>query len=191
MRRSESPSQGYRLTAASLPCPIRSKGTYGRGDRRRTRGTVVEEGFRSWHKIPPRRACERGSITLIPSAPQGSTPARRRELFSLRKKRPAGIKLSAWQEAGSLYRLNHPFSALKNPLKIMGIQWESLPDAPPAAHLRIRRSRIPKCVVKQRTAETRGQSPRGLPAVICSLSCVSLPPCGRRGQFFTGGYGYG
>ena len=90
-------------------------------------------------------------------------PARRKELFSLRKKRTAGIRLSAWQKAGSLYRLNHPFSALKKPLKIMGIQGESLPDAPPAAHLRIRRSRIPKCVVKQRTAETRGQSPRGLP----------------------------
>ena len=43
---------------------------------------------------------------------------RRRELFSLRKKRTAGIRLSAWQEAGSLYRLNPtPFSALKKPLK--------------------------------------------------------------------------
>ena len=45
-------------------------------------------------------------------------PARRRELFSLRKKRTAGIRLSAWQKAGSLYRLNPPFSALKKPLKL-------------------------------------------------------------------------
>ncbi len=46
-------------------------------------------------------------------------PARRRELFSLRKKRPAGIRLSAWQWFGSLYRLDPtPFSALQ----IMGIQ---------------------------------------------------------------------
>ena len=39
------------------------------------------------------------------------------ELFSLRKKRTVGIRLSAWQKAGSLYRLNHPFSALKKALK--------------------------------------------------------------------------
>ena len=42
--------------------------------------------------------------------------ARRRELFSLRKKRPAGIRLSAWQGEGSLYRLNPTlFPALKSP----------------------------------------------------------------------------
>ncbi len=57
-----------------------------------------------------------------------------------------------------------PFPPLKKPLKITGIQGESLPDAPPAAHLRIRRSRIPKCVVKQRTAETRGRASRSCPS---------------------------
>ena len=35
---------------------------------------------------------------------------RTKELFSLRKKRSGGIRLSAWQKAGSLYRLNpNPF----------------------------------------------------------------------------------
>ncbi len=58
VRRSESLSQGYRLTAASLPCPGCSFGTYGREDRGRTSGTTVVEGFRSWQKIPLR------SITL-------------------------------------------------------------------------------------------------------------------------------
>ena len=100
--RTESPSQGYRLSAASLPCPRRSfgtshkgaeptfcvcrrfmrsqeplillnsknastdaqsrlaslvicsKGTYGRGDRRRTSGTTVVEGFPQEHKVPIR-----------------------------------------------------------------------------------------------------------------------------------------
>ena len=42
------------------------------------------------------------------------SPARRRELFSLRKKRTAGIRLSLWQKAGSLYRLDPtPFPLLK------------------------------------------------------------------------------
>ena len=120
--RTESPSQGYRLSAASLPCPRRSfgtshkgaeptfcvcrrfmrsqeplillnsknastdaqsrlaslvicsKGTYGRGNRRRTNGTTVVEGFRSWQKIPPRRACERGSITLETFCGAGTPP---------------------------------------------------------------------------------------------------------------------
>ncbi len=54
-------------------------------------------------------------------------PAPGRELFSLRKKRPAGIRLSAWQEEGSLYRLSPP---LFLPFKIMGFQrdaslWQS------------------------------------------------------------------
>ena len=46
VRRTESPSQGYRLSAASLPCPlvIRSEGTYGRGDRRCSEGAAVVEG---------------------------------------------------------------------------------------------------------------------------------------------------
>ena len=74
MLHTESPSQGYRLAAASLPCPRRSKGTYERGDRRRTNGTAVVEGFRSWHKVPPRRACERGNITLETFCGIGTTP---------------------------------------------------------------------------------------------------------------------
>ena len=52
MLRTESPSQGYRLTAASLPCPRRSFGTYGRGNRRRTSGTAVVEGFPHGHQVP-------------------------------------------------------------------------------------------------------------------------------------------
>ena len=120
--RTESSRQGYRLTAASLPCPrrsfgtshkgaepklyanrrlvrsqeplillnsqkmsvgaecwlaslvIRSEGTYGRGDRRCSEGAAVVEGFRSWQKVPPRRVCERGSITLETLCAAGSTP---------------------------------------------------------------------------------------------------------------------
>ena len=49
---SESLSQGYRLSAASLPCPGRSKGTYRRGVRRRTRGMTVVEGFPHGHRVP-------------------------------------------------------------------------------------------------------------------------------------------
>ncbi len=81
VRRSESPSQGYRLTAASLPCPRRSFGTYGRGDRRRTRGTTVVEGFRSWHKIPPRRAYERGKYYARAPVRRRAYPARQEGAF--------------------------------------------------------------------------------------------------------------
>jgi hypothetical protein len=50
-------------------------------------------------------------------------PTRRGELFSLRKKRTAGIRLPAWQKAGSLYRLDPTtFPALKKALKKMGFQ---------------------------------------------------------------------
>ena len=71
-----------------------------------------------------------------------------------------------------------PFSAPKKALQIMGIQGESLPDAPPAAHLRIRRSRIPRCVVKRRTAETRDsvsrpcRSPAASRAAGADVSCM-------------------
>ncbi len=74
-------------------------------------------------------------------------PARRRELFSLRKKRSAGIRLSAWQRGASLYRPAPLFSALKNNGNPMGIS--------------------SRCVVKRRTAETRDSVSRpSLPAVI-------------------------
>ena len=54
------------------------------------------------------------------------SPARRRELFSLRKKRTAGIRLSVWQTFGSLYRLDPtPFSPLKND----GFQGDLIPLA--------------------------------------------------------------
>ena len=84
------------------------------------------EGFRSWYKIPPRRACERGSITLETFLRRRKYPAPGRELFSLRKKRIAGIRPSAWQKAGSLYRLNPtPFPPLKN----YGFQGDLIPLA--------------------------------------------------------------
>ena len=57
--------------------------------------------------------------------------------------------------------LTPPLFRPSKALQIMGIQGESLPDAPPAAHLRIRRSRIPRCVVSRRTAE-RETASRGL-----------------------------
>ncbi len=56
-------------------------------------------------------------------------PARKVELFSLRKKRTAGIRLSAWQEEGSLYRLAPLFSALKKALQNYGFQGDLIPLA--------------------------------------------------------------
>ncbi len=48
------------------------------------------------------------------------------ELFSLRKKRTAGIRVSAWQGRGSLYRLDpQPFPPLKN----YGFQGDLIPLA--------------------------------------------------------------
>ena len=85
-------------------------------------------------------------------------------LKSVQKPR-AAQEVPRTQEGGSLYRLNpQPLPPLKKPLKIMGIQGESLPDAPLAAHLRIRRSRIPRCVVKRRTAEPRDSVLRPCPS---------------------------
>ncbi|MCI8406331.1 MAG: hypothetical protein HFE43_04900 [Oscillospiraceae bacterium] len=45
MLRAESLNQGYRLSAAALPCPGRSEGTYGRGNRRCSEGAAAVEGF--------------------------------------------------------------------------------------------------------------------------------------------------
>ena len=96
---------------------IRSGGTYGRGDRRRTSGTAVVEGFPRAYKVPHSHTPIGRSSPVCAGIPvrRRKYPASRVELFSLRKKRSAGIRLSAWQKAGSLYRLNPtPFSALKN-----------------------------------------------------------------------------
>ena len=100
-------------------------------------------------------------------------PARRRELFSLRKKRTAGIRLSAWQKEGSLCRLDPtPFRPLKA-LKITGIQGESLPlgrssRAEPSrsflsTHAEILSKRLP-CLISPRKNLT-GNPPY---ATICS-----------------------
>ncbi len=113
--RTESPSQGYRLTAASLPCPRRSEGTYGRGDRRRTGGTTVAEGFRSWHKVPPRRACERDSIMLTLFGAQ-SLPRTQEGAFFFTKKAYCGNQtLCVAESRKSVQTCPHPFSALKSP----------------------------------------------------------------------------
>ncbi len=100
-------------------------------------------------KIQPhrrRRNCDAESLerVLLRSYPlrRKESPVRRRELFSLRKKRTAGIRLSAWQEEGSLYRLDPtPFSASKKALKNYGFQGDLIP-----------------------LARAREQSSRGLPA---------------------------
>ena len=100
VRRTESSSQGYRLAAASLPCPRRSEGTYERGDRRCSEGAAVVEGF-PWKQKSPHPHIPIGStISVCAETPvrRRKYPAGRRELFSLRKKRTAGIRLSAWQE---------------------------------------------------------------------------------------------
>ncbi len=51
VRRSESPSQGYRLAAASLPCPGRSFGTSNKGEKT----AVGPEGRRWWKDSHGRR----------------------------------------------------------------------------------------------------------------------------------------
>ena len=89
MLRTESPSQGYRLTAASLPAPlvIRSEGTYGRGDRRCSEGAAVVEGFPREYKSPHLYIPIGSTIpdcagTLVR---RRKSPARRRELFLYEK----------------------------------------------------------------------------------------------------------
>ena len=64
-----------------------------------------------------------GVFCCANAARRRNSPRTQQDAFFFTKKRPAGIRLSVRQEAGSLYRLNHPFSALQ----IMGIQGESLP----------------------------------------------------------------
>ncbi len=131
------------------------------------------EGFPQEHRVPPSAHTDRKHYPRLCRNPvrRKKSPARRRELFSLRKKRTAGIRLSAWQWFGSLYRLNPtPFSAPKKSPSNNGI-----PLAPLAAHLRIRRSRIPRCVVKRRTAETRGRASRSCPrAASCKAPVHTL-----------------
>ena len=66
------------------------------------------EGFPREHRIPHLHITNRKINPVSAEIPvrRRAYPARRKELFSLRKKRTAGIRLSAWQKAGSLYRLN-------------------------------------------------------------------------------------
>ena len=66
------------------------------------------EGFPQEHRVPPSAHTDRKHYPRLCRNPvrRKKSPARRRELFSLRKKRTAGIRLSAWQKAGSLYRPN-------------------------------------------------------------------------------------
>ncbi len=156
-------------------------------------GTAVgPTGRRRWKdsdrstKFPPRRFCERGSITLETFCGAGSTPHAEGSFFLYEK---SVLRESDWlrgRRTEVCTDSTTPFSALKKPSKKMGIQGESLPDAPPAAHLRIRRSRIPKCVVKQRTAETRGQSPRGLDLPSAQKLKGGAPEgCNQKGKRFT------
>jgi hypothetical protein len=66
---------------------------------------VYVSSFESIANLP--QGSERLCAAGIPSYTGG-------ELFSLRKKRSAGIRLSAWQGEGSLYRLNpQPFPPFK------------------------------------------------------------------------------
>ena len=102
-------------------------------------------------------------------------PARRKELFSLRKKRTAGIRLSAWQKAGSLYRLNPtPFPPLKKPFKNYGFQGDLDPrcaasgasrrlEAEPRGLPRPRRSLKEPRSPPARTRRSKGRRHRGFP----------------------------
>ncbi len=88
------------------------------------------EGFRSWQKVPPRRVCERGSITLETLCAAGSTPHAGGSFFLYEK--------SVLRESDYLRDRKPkvctdltptPFPPLKKPFKVMGIQGESLPGA--------------------------------------------------------------
>ena len=133
-------------------------------------GTAVgPEGRRWWKdsdrgtKIPPRRACERGSITLETFCAAGSPPHAGGSFFLYEK--------SVLRESDSLRgRRTEVFTDLTPPLfrpskalKKDGIPKGLVHDAPLAAHLRIRRSRIPRCVVKRRTAERESRALAALP----------------------------
>ena len=75
------------------------------------------EGFPQEYRVSPLHILIGSSIPVCTETPvrRRKYPAGRRELFSLRKKRIAGIRPSAWQKAGSLYRLNPtPFPPFKN-----------------------------------------------------------------------------
>ena len=126
VRRTESPSQGYRLTA-------------------------VVEGFSREHRVPLTRTYRSEDLAQFVQKPQcgaGSTPH-------------AGGNQTLCVVEGRKSAQTQP--PLFPPLKKMGIQGGPGPHAPLAAHLRIRRSRIPRCVVKRRTAETRDSVSRPCP----------------------------
>ena len=125
-----------------------------------------------------RREFRAGCVTLILSAAQEVSRTQGGAFFFTKKAYCGSQTLCVAGSQKSVQTQPHPFSALKKPLKIMGIQGESLPDAPLAAHLRIRRSRIPRCVVKRRTAETRDsvsrpcRSPAASRAAGADVSCM-------------------
>ncbi len=92
--------------------------TFRRNDRPPTHFFVKKKFI---HTSGAATATQRTSSLFCAGSPvrHRESPARRRELFSLRKKRTAGIRLSAWQREGSLYRLDPtPFPPLKSPLKL-------------------------------------------------------------------------
>ncbi len=147
MPRSESFHHRRSFGAAAVPSPIRSFGTSGawQGCRRQavalTGGCVAQcsPSAESMSVAEHARDFLRRSLCAAYGA----------EFFLYEKMgRRAIVPAGSISEAGA--EIPHPITPQKT-----GIQGESLPDAPLAAHLRIRRSRIPRCVVKRRTAETR------------------------------------
>ncbi len=146
------------------------------------KGTAVEPEGRRWWKDSDRgtKSLPAEPVSVVVLRPcflrRRKYPARRRELFSLRKKRTAGIGLPAWQEAGSLYRLNsHPFSSLEKPLKITGIQGESLPHPTPADR---KPSGMPPRGLSAYDPRPSFKRSEGIPGVHIPAR-QSLPPPGR------------
>jgi hypothetical protein len=117
--RTESPSQGYRLAAASLPCPGRSFGTYGRGDRRRTNGTAVVEGFPREQKSPhPHIPIGRsGSVCAETPCAAGTIPHTERSFFLYEKSVLRESDFLRGRKPEVCTDLTLPFSALKKALK--------------------------------------------------------------------------
>ena len=151
MARTESPSQGYRLAAASLPCPGRSFGTYGRGDRRRTNGTAVVEGFPREQKSPHLHIPIGSTTPICAETPcgTGTIPHTERSFFLYEKSVLRESDFLRGRKPEVCTDLTLPFSALKKALKKLRVPRGFNPLGGRLAGAKPR-------------ALTLGQSPRGL-----------------------------
>jgi hypothetical protein len=124
----------------------------------------------------PRFLCGAGSGNVAVPAPHAGMNLFLYEKVGRRAIVPVGCisETGSTSEAGGRAQAPVPTPTPKD-----GIPKGRVPAAPLAAQLRIWRSRIPKCVVKQRTAVTRGQRPRGLSPYSAQVQARSKTAGGR------------